>query len=122
MNNIQPLGPILEPDMTRFWGKVALPDANGCLLWTAGADEKGYGQFELNGRNCRAHRVAYEAMVGEIPPGLLIDHVFALGCRSTLCVNPAHLEAVTNGENRRRGLAAARWMAGIKVVTELDSD
>lgn len=46
-----------------------------------------------------AHRVAYELVVGPIPDGLQLDHL----CKVRKCVNPAHLEAVTCGENIRRG-------------------
>ena len=64
----------------RFWAKVALPDANGCLLWRAGDNLKGYGQIRIDGRNCYVHRIAYELLVGPIPPGLQVDHcaVFAV--------------------------------------------
>lgn len=34
---------------------------------------------------------------------MTIDHVKDRGCVSTLCVNPAHLEAVTMRENNLRG-------------------
>lgn len=46
-----------------------------------------------------AHRVAYELTRGPIPAGMEIDHL----CRVRSCVNPDHLEAVTRGENLRRG-------------------
>lgn len=48
-----------------------------------------------------AHRVAYEALVGPIPGGLVLDHL----CRNPGCYNPTHLEPVTNAENIRRGYA-----------------
>ena len=41
--------------------------------------------------------------------GLTIDHVHANGCRNVDCVNPAHLEAVTQAENNRRA-----WEAGVR--------
>jgi len=62
----------------------------------------GYGTIYANGASRLAHRVAYELVVGPIPDGLHIDHL----CRRPICVNPAHLEAVTQRENTRRGNGA----------------
>lgn len=60
----------------------------------------GYGNFMLvKGRAVPAHRFAYEECVGPIPPGMMIDHL----CRVRRCVNPEHMEVVTNQENARRG-------------------
>ena len=90
----------------RFWAKVDLAGPNGCWLWTAGKDSHGYGVFQVGSltdgtrRSERAHRWAYEALVDPIPDGLQLDHL----CRTPGCVNPDHLEAVTNKENQRRGL------------------
>lgn len=93
----------------RFWGKVEKTD--GCWLWTAGRDSGGYGNFYLNGREAKAHRVSYELSVGPIPPGMLIDH----RCFNPSCVNPGHLRVVTrkqNNENlqgpRRHGKSGIR--------------
>jgi hypothetical protein len=86
----------------RFYEKVALPDENGCMLWT-GTSTRGYGKFYLRGKVAMAHRVAYELQVGPIPEGRVIDHVEAWGCRSTLCCNPDHLQPVTKSTNALRG-------------------
>lgn len=87
------------PAAQRFWEKV---DAAGpCWIWKAAKDGNGYGLFRVDkGHIHRAHRFAYEFLVGPIPDGLVLDHL----CRNQACVNPDHLEPVTNDENCRRGI------------------
>lgn len=95
----------------RFWTKVnrsgpwpLLRHLSGrCWMWTASLRADGYGQFRIggraDGRTVRAHRVAYELLIGPIPEGLVIDHL----CRNRACVNPDHLEPVTHKVNVLRG-------------------
>jgi hypothetical protein len=85
--------------VTRFSAKIHL--SGSCWLWTAYTMRRGYGRFGHAGKIYLAHRAVYEGMVGEIPPGLELDHL----CRNRNCVNPLHLEPVTRKENVRRGLA-----------------
>lgn len=91
----------------RILAKVSI-DENGCWIWTGASGPPGYGMIAMpqgGGRRTATrlvHRVSYEVFIGPIPEGLTIDHVYARGCRSRLCVNPAHLEAVTLAENSRR--------------------
>ena len=93
---------MLRTTEDRFWAKVDKADT--CWLWTGSRDHKGYGYFaDGAGRLARAHRFAYELLVGPIPEGLEIDHVKERGCRHRHCVNPAHLEPVTHHENLMRG-------------------
>lgn len=83
----------------RFWKKVVKSD--GCWDWAGMIDAKeGYGRFGYQGRTVSAHRVAYELTVGPIPAGLVIDHL----CRNRRCVNPAHMQPVTDRENILRGI------------------
>ena len=91
----------------RFWAKV---DKSGtCWIWTAARNAFGYGKFSMgHARWIFAHRFAYETFRGPIPATLVIDHL----CRNPSCVNPAHLEPVTNRENQLRGVGfAARHAA-----------
>lgn len=76
------------------------PGPNGCRLWT-GFPSDGYGRICINYKFYGAHRIAYELRNGPIPDGLQIDHL----CRTPLCINPDHMEAVTPAENSRRANA-----------------
>jgi hypothetical protein len=84
----------------RFTAKYQVNE-DGCWIWTAGINSEGYGSFWDGKRNVRAHRFSYELAVEPIPEGMQIDHL----CRVRNCVNPEHLEPVTNHENARRGNA-----------------
>jgi len=103
----------LRPAIDQDWGdrtadrilSKVIPDrATGCLSWTAAKDSDGYAILQVSGIAARAHRVAYELVIGGLVSGLSLDHV----CRNRGCINPFHLEQVTNKENilRGNGLAA----------------
>lgn len=86
-----------------------------CWLWLGNRSTKGYGQIERDGRHLQVHRIAFESEYGDIPHGLVVDHLchdprVCVGgtCVHRLCVNPAHLAAVTNEENLARQSPAAK--------------
>lgn len=82
----------------RFGEKIERNES-GCWLWMAGV-HLGYALFSFGGKTIFGHRFAYEAFRCEIPKGLQIDHL----CRNRRCVNPFHMQAVTQRENILRGI------------------
>lgn len=93
-----PLAPLFAQVAPRFWSKVDRGGDGECWPWLGSGDGR-YGQLYVSGKSIKAHRFAYELLVGPIPDGLTLDHL----CRNTACVNPAHLEPVSHRENVLRG-------------------
>lgn len=87
-----------ERSLTLFRKKIQ-PMSNGCAEWTGAINSSGYSSFGVreNGKvkTYLAHRISYQLYVGEIPDGLVLDHL----CRNRKCVNPKHLRVTTNREN-----------------------
>lgn len=70
-----------------------------CWIWRLAKNRHGYGILKRDGF-ALAHRWWYVVKAGrEIPLGMVLDHL----CRTPACVNPDHLEPVTQAENCRRG-------------------
>lgn len=101
----------------RFEDAVDIQGPNGCWLWLAGCNDRGYGSLgTLDGRHLGAHRLFYEAFVGPIPDDLPLDHL----CRVTHCVNPLHLEPVTAAVNTQRGKLAKLTLAQAREIRASD--
>lgn len=99
-------GPKPRLAIERFEEKYIPEPNSGCWIWLAQVNNMTRGVFgfrTVKGVNCRpglAHRFSYEHYREPIPAGLVLDHL----CRNSLCVNPFHLEAVTQMENLHRGI------------------
>lgn len=77
----------------RFWQKV--DKTASCWEWAGSKTRKGYGNFHDGERLVPSHRYSYRLAFGEIPEGMLVDHV----CHNRGCVNPDHLRLATNKQN-----------------------
>ena len=96
---------ILHAKSHLFWRHVKpFMALDACWIWTSKL-KRGYGEWWVTTdgvrRGYRAHRVAYVLLVGDLDPGLDLDHL----CRNPACVNPDHLEPVTRSVNLRRGIS-----------------
>lgn len=88
--------------------------STGCWLWTGTRDSKGYGVLKVYPkRMLKAHRIAWELFNGPIPAGTgyhgtVVMHM----CDNPGCVNPAHLQIGTTGDNnadrKRKGRSMPR--------------
>lgn len=87
-------------NLCRFLVKTELDNETQCWNWISYLSQDGYSVFRASGVVWKGHRWAYQEIGGgELIPGLTIDHL----CRNRRCVNPAHMEQVTQAENYRRG-------------------
>ena len=95
-----------QPLIVRLMEHVEVTDT--CWNWIGHKINGGYGRISVNHKNKLAHRTSYELLIGKIPDGLVINHI----CRNRGCINPEHLEPVTQKENVRQGLTG--FKTGLK--------
>lgn len=72
---------------------------SGCWEWNLSLDGDGYGSIKVAGRARRAARTSYEVFVDDIPEGMVVHQT----CQNRACVNPDHLETITNRDQFARG-------------------
>lgn len=95
--------PCPEPQIVidRFISHIQFGAGDECNVWMGSYLQNGYGRFYAYGKVRRAHRIAYELILGRIPDGLTVDHL----CRRRNCVNVMHMELVPPGVNALRGMS-----------------
>jgi hypothetical protein len=96
-----------ERQLKNFWSKVnkdgPVPDQSiehykgldACWIWTASKLRGGYGQFMMNYKMMKAHRVSFLISNGFLNQEIRICHKCDLGS----CVNPSHLFEGTDKDN-----------------------
>jgi len=85
----------LKNTIANFWARV---DQTGdCWPWTKYCNSDGYGKAWFNGRQERAHVLAWYFSNGTIPADLCVLHK----CDNPPCCNPSHLFLGTQLDNMR---------------------
>lgn len=106
--DLSPRNPGKEPIpvIQRIYARSVV-QPSGCIEWMGGRNGSGYGIIGVGSvidgsrTMARIHRVAYQALVGQIPDGLELDHL----CRNRACWRVEHLEPVTGRVNKMRGIS-----------------
>jgi hypothetical protein len=114
--------PSARPIIQSFAGKLQVGEnvynGSNCILWKGSIQSAGYGIVERARKKIRVHRWAYAYWVdSNLTADLYVDHLChnadpdcdGKQCVHRRCVNPLHLEAVSNVENvlRGKGIGAA---------------
>ena len=93
------------PLAQRFWAKVDKRGSDECWPWLAARDKDGYGVLDKG----RAARVSLALVLGRpLLPGECALH----RCDTPPCVNPKHLYAGTDADNRADKMAKGRQARG----------
>ena len=84
----------------KFWKRVDKRGIDDCWLWGGKIAPLGYGKLFVTGRKeVYAHRFSFMLCYGAIPDDLVVHHK----CCVRACVNPNHLEVISNVDNVMRG-------------------
>lgn len=96
----------------RIMSKTLEPNGKGCWNWKgAKVSDEGYGIIRYRGSNTLVHRLMYELFKGEIKYNLVVDHI----CNNPSCINPSHLQAITQKENLDRSSLTLSSIAKAKI-------
>src|SRR5882724_11171101 len=96
-----------ENAFDRLFNRTIVLD-NGCWEFIGARHTQGYGLLRYNGKQARAHRVAYDLVVGDIPDGIQVLHI----CDNPPCVNPEHLFLGTDQDNMNDKVMKGRHSYG----------
>lgn len=88
-------GSAFEREIAAFWARVKRGNPGECWLWLMGTDSNGYGTLVFDGKQDRAHRVAWRIGRNRKPGRWRIRH----RCDTPGCCNPSHLFRGTQKQN-----------------------
>ncbi len=83
---------------------------SGCWIWLPACVATGYGRAYFDEAEIYAHRLAWEAYRGPIPPDMKVLH----HCDVPSCCNPSHLFLGTPKDNTYDSMQKKRHASGIR--------
>lgn len=95
-----------DDEMAQFIiDNIDLDQETGCWIWQKAVDSAGYGQIGYQGRLWSVHRLTYKLFVGELIPGMDIDHI---SCENKRCCSPECIRQIPRAGNaqNRQGLSS----------------
>jgi hypothetical protein len=97
------MGVFVQTNESSMYGKRSpigyVIEENGCWTWVGATSSAGHGTVRWKGTTTSAHRMMYEANIGPIPEGAVLDH---FRCNNPSCVNPEHVRPASYRENNLR--------------------
>jgi len=82
-----------------------------CWIWRGTFGTNGYGKYE----SINAHVYIYKYHGFKIPEGLHLDHM----CNIIACVNPTHMQPLTQAENNRKRKSNKLTIENIREIRKL---
>ena len=79
-----------------------------CLEWQRAKDSNGYGVLRIGESQYRAHRIAWQLWMGDIPKGMVVIHK----CDNRVCLDIHHLRLGTQADNMADMVAKGRQPKG----------
>jgi len=106
-----------RPNGIRYKKLVQIGKPDDCWDWLGSINPRtGYGKKQWFGESWLAHRWVWTMFFGNIENNMTIDHL----CSNRKCVNPHHLEVVSQSENLRRGKGTKLTVEQVKAIRETD--
>lgn len=101
-------------DAKTYWVEEDRGYATPCWIWQGTISSAGYPQRwdSVLKKPVNLHRRAAEDRFGPLPFHVKVDHL----CRQPSCINPDHLEPVTNAINVQRGKTAKLTPAIVRQI------
>ena len=106
------------------------PQENGCWWYSAVVDNKGYATTRIGWpviKGAKVHRLSWIYYKGDIPEGMVIDHLChnpetcegGDSCEHRRCVNPDHLQLISAAENNAKTVRVLKYKTHCKNGHEL---